>query len=214
MKSLARNRFKRRQFYPWRWLSCTECLGPAGLDQWEALWRARAFDMARLDAYFAKWHERFDLFHSKRPFNQATDKRAKRKSILYLAEPIANTHTLFNHVTEADAPRPSPAEAARRLLQAQAFRLGGGRTGIKDIRYADSIFARGILFFAVGRNLFDTLVLNLIRYPDRRILNTGAKDRPHWERRAPLEGTKARFESAQNKAKRLSGLSHLADQQH
>ena len=152
--------------------------GPAGLDECEALWRARAFDIARLDAYFAKWHDRFDLFHPKRPFYQAPDKRAKRKSLLYLAEPIANTHTLFNHVTEADAPRPSPAEAARRLLQAQAFRLGGGQTGIKGIKYADSIFARGILFFAVGRNLFDTLVFNPIRYPDRRILNTCASDRP------------------------------------
>ena len=33
--------------------------GPADPDEWKAMWDAGAFDMERLDDYFAKWRERF-----------------------------------------------------------------------------------------------------------------------------------------------------------
>ncbi len=164
--------------------------GPEGMGEWHTLWQAGAFDMARLDAYFEQWRDRFDLFHPERPFYQVSDDRVKRKSILYLAEKIQNTHTLFNHTTEAQAPNLTPAQAARRLLQAQAFRLRGGRSGAKTPYDVDSIYSRGVLFFAQGSNLFQTLMLNLVRYPDERILSTPAKDKPFWERDDPWQGRK------------------------
>jgi len=42
--------------------------GSADYDAWYALWQAGRFDPTVLDAYFAQWRERFDLFHPARPF--------------------------------------------------------------------------------------------------------------------------------------------------
>ena len=55
--------------------------GPARLAEWKALWDASAFDMAPIDAYFAQWHQRFDLFHPQRPFLSGA-RRARKTQIL------------------------------------------------------------------------------------------------------------------------------------
>lgn len=170
--------------------------GPASAREWGKLWKAGKFDMERLDTYFEEWHERFDLFHPKRPFYQVKDDRVQRKPALYLAESIKNTHTLFNHVTEENAPSLSPARAARTLLQAQAFRLGGGRSGRDTPNAVHSIFVGSVLFFARGESLFKTLMLNLIRYPDEGFMPTTAKDEPYWERDVPIQIGKQRLKLA------------------
>src|SRR5690349_13929175 len=45
-------------------------LAPRTRDDWIALWEAPAFDAAKLKAYFARWRDRFDLFHPERPWLQ------------------------------------------------------------------------------------------------------------------------------------------------
>lgn len=170
--------------------------GPASAREWGKLWGAGKFDMERLDTYFEEWYERFDLFHSERPFYQVADDRVERKPALYLAESIKSTHTLFNHVTQENATALSPAEAARTLLQAQAFRLGGGRSGGNTPYTVHSIFVGSVLFFARGESLFKTLMLNLIRYPDEGFMPTTAKDKPYWERDVPIQIGKQRLKLA------------------
>jgi len=148
---------------------------------WEKLWRAKAFPINEIEAYFQQWYERFDLFHPEAPFFQAKDERVEAKSILYLAEAIANTHTLFDHRTENEDYALTPAEAARTLLQANYFRLGGGLSGKQTRNFVDSIFARGVLFFAKRNNLFESLVLNLL---PEDIMPSNSEDKPVWERSA------------------------------
>lgn len=157
--------------------------------QWSRIWKTRQFSADAIDAYLEQWYERFDLFHPEHPFYQAADERVKRKSIIYLLESIANTGTLFTHTDEADQIVLSPAEAARLLITAQQFRLGGGNSGAKamvngkekSLYYSDSIYARGVLFWAHGDTLFETLALNLMPYPRELTSDRVRHDAPAWE---------------------------------
>lgn len=159
--------------------------GPEDYDEWNALWEAGEFDMERLDAYFEKWRGRFDLFHPDRPFYQAFDNRVKSKSLIHIVHPMKNTDTLFNHITDNAGVKLSPAEAARQLIAARYFKIGGpGPWGTKyGPGFTDSIFSRGVIFWACGTNLFETLLLNLVEYSDEGTMPQKRTDEdiPAWE---------------------------------
>lgn len=162
--------------------------GPASASEWGKLWKAGKFDMGRLDEYFETWRDRFDLFDSERPFYQVADSRVKSASIhSHLAQTMQSYSVLFTHKTEDNVEPLSPAEAARVLLQAQAFRLGGGVSGKDTPNHVDSPLSRGVVFFARGDDLFQTLMLNLIRYPADDFMPATSNDKPFWERGDPME---------------------------
>ena len=163
--------------------------GPADYDEWEALWKAGKFDMARLDEYFAQWRERFDLFHPERPFYQAIEDRVEPKSLIYLIHSIGNTATLFTHANDAAGIQLSPAEAARQLLAAQYFHTAGLGPAInkKRANFKDSNYARGVIFWACGSTLFETLMLNLTAYPNEQTMASQDDDKPSWEMEDPFE---------------------------
>lgn len=162
--------------------------GPKSISDWKRLWDGGMFPEEALDGYFARWHERFDLFHPERPFFQVRDERLTPKSTVYLAESIANSDTLFNHLLEETAAPPGPAQAARVLITAQFFRLGGGVTGKSTPNLIDGSLARGVLFFASGDSVFETLALNLVPYPSEHIMPYSTADRPVWEDDDPMLG--------------------------
>ena len=163
--------------------------GPADYDEWEALWKAGKFDMARLDGYFAQWRERFDLFHPEHPFYQAIEDRVEAKSLIYLIHSIGNTATLFTHANDAAGIQLTPAEAARQLLAAQYFHTAGLGPAInkKRVSFKDSNYARGVIFWACGSTLFETLMLNLTAYPDEQMMASHDDDKPSWEMEEPFE---------------------------
>lgn len=163
--------------------------GPADEDEWEALWQAGAFNMARLDEYFDTWRERFDLFHPERPFYQAIEDRVEPKSLIHLVHSIGNTATLFTHANDAAGIQLSAAEAARQLLAAQYFHTAGLGPAIhkKRASFKDSNYARGVIFWACGSTLFETLALNLVAYPDQNTMPTQNEDKPSWEMGNPFE---------------------------
>lgn len=154
--------------------------GPANHREWQQLWQAGHWDMGRLDAYLEQWHHRFDLFDPERPFYQARDERVKPKSVISLIHDVAsgNNPTLFDHHTEAEGITLTPAQAARMLVAAQAFGLGG-LSGLRQ-KFTDAPCASGIIFLVQGDSLFETLALNLVRYPDEGFYST-PDDRPAWE---------------------------------
>lgn len=156
--------------------------GPSGRDAWWQLWNTGQFDMTKLDAYFAQWYERFDLFHPERPFYQVKDNRVEPKPVIELAAVQSKGDILFNHVTEDTHEPLSPAQAARGLLTAHLFRTGGGRSGQESPYFVDSPLRSGVLFFAQGRNVFETLLLNLLRYPSDMAIPSTSEDKPVWER--------------------------------
>lgn len=161
--------------------------GPARRSDWAALWQAGAWDMARLDAYFDQWRDRFDLFHPDHPFYQAVDPRVKQKSITNLVFDMASgaNAVWFDHHTETDGASLSPSQAARALLAAQSFGLGG-LSGLEQ-KFTDAPWGRGVIFFVEGNSLFETLALNLIRYNEDTLFRASSKDLPAWEMHDPFQ---------------------------
>lgn len=160
--------------------------GPAGYDDWAAIWEARRFDADLLSSYFARWYDRFDLFHPERPFYQAPDDRVKPKSVTALVHHVAsgNNATLFDHHTDQTGLTLTPPEAARMLLAAQAFGMGG-LSGLEQ-KFTGAPWVGGVIFFMQGKTLFETLVLNLLRYDEERPMHQRAEDRPAWEMGDPF----------------------------
>ncbi len=159
--------------------------GPTNHTAWGELWRAGRWPETHLKSYFEKWRERFDLFHPKHPFFQAPDDRVKPKSILHLIYSSGNNPTLFGHETDEQAIALSAAEAARALLASQTFHIAG-LSGL-DEKFTDAPWTRGVVFLAQGENLFQTLALNLIRYPENEgLVKSTSQDRPVWEADDPF----------------------------
>lgn len=159
--------------------------GPAGQRDWQALWNQGTFPKQPLNDYFSQWHDRFDLFHPERPFYQVKDGRVKPKSVIHLIHSIGNTGTLFTHATDTKGLRLSPATAARYLITDRYFRTAG-LSGL-DEKFTDSPFTRGVLFYAEGANIFETLLLNLVKYPDEYIMLHTDADKPVWENDSPFD---------------------------
>lgn len=166
-------------------------LGPPNTDAWFALWRQRQWDSARLDAYWDTWHDRFDLLHpdENRRFYQRKPLEGKSTPIIHLVHSSGNNPALFSHITDASQPEMTLAQAARALVTAQTFRVGGLlKPGLSG---PDSPSARGIAFLIEGQTLFETTIFNLWSYPDRNaaqvtgIPQTG-QDAPVWEQDDPF----------------------------
>lgn len=161
--------------------------GPATLGEWRTLQQAGKLDMAKLGAYLEHWRGRFDLFDPQRPFYQAADPRVKPKSVISLVFEMAsgNNAALFDHHLETSGAAISPAKAARVLLAAQAFGLAG-LSGIAQ-KFTDAPWARGVVFLVEGETLFETLLLNLMRYTPEHPLPGSSEDRPCWEMENPFQ---------------------------
>jgi CRISPR system Cascade subunit CasA len=159
--------------------------GPRNLSEWAGLWNRGWWDPGLVNGYLDKWHDRFDLFHPEKPFYQAKDERVKPKSIISMVMEMAagNMATLFDHHTEATGELLFASKAARTLLVAQYFGLAG-LSGLKQ-KFTDGCWGRGVIFLVEGNNLFETLALNLLPYPDEKIMPTSSDDRPAWEKDDP-----------------------------
>jgi len=160
--------------------------GPASHKEWADLWEDGRWDDEEVDAYLDRWRHRFDLFHPERPFYQAPDDRVKPKSVATLVQEVASGHnpTLFDHHTEDQGLTLTPGQAARMVVAAQAFGLAG-LSGLPQ-KFTDGPCARGICFLVQGDSLFETLALNLLRYPDDTVMVHQPDDRPAWEMDDPF----------------------------
>lgn len=162
--------------------------GPRDWREWNQLWEAGRWDEERLDAYLDQWRHRFNLFDPDRPFYQAGDERVPEpRAVNRLIHEMAHgsNATLFDHHVEDKTPALTLAEAARALLAIQAFGLGG--FGMGRLRHTDAPCTKGIIFLVQGKNLFETLALNLLRYPNEELPGqANEEDRPVWEMDDPL----------------------------
>ncbi|MEX1247568.1 MAG: type I-E CRISPR-associated protein Cse1/CasA [Anaerolineales bacterium] len=166
--------------------------GPSDAKVWKRLWGMEKWEHKPLADYFDTHKEDFDLFSHQRPFYQKDDPRVRQKSVVNIVPHYAsgNNATLFDHKTEGDTILLRPGEAARFLITAQNFGLAG-LSGLSE-KFTDSPAARGIVFIIQGRNLFETLCLNMVRYdPDKGepIIrgNKGLEDKPAWEMGDPYK---------------------------
>jgi len=162
--------------------------GPANWTAWDKLWTLGHWEEKQIDGYLDRWHHRFDLFDCDHPFYQAPDKRVEEPGpINRLIHEMAhgNIATLFDHHIEGQNPALSPAKAARALVAIQGFGLGG--FGMGRLSHTDAPCTGGIVFLVQGDTLFETLALNLLRYPDERLPGRAQEnDRPVWEMDDPF----------------------------
>lgn len=156
--------------------------GPASQADWQQLWKENIFNGKKLKAYFNEWHHRFNLFDEKYPFYQTTEINTEIRLIIACSFHLAvfhlssgNNATLFDHHTEEDEIILSPAGAARLLINAQSFAFG-------FLSYRDGPSARGINFLVRGKNLFETLMMNMIIYNKEKPFHLLGDDLPAWER--------------------------------
>jgi len=149
-----------------------------------AIRKAGAFDTAKIDAYFAKWNDRFDLFHEAYPFFQrAGFKSDDPGGANTLAQEMArgNNVTLFDHTVDDPPPAMSPARAARSLIADQGFAVGGGKS-LTGNRTHGSLL-RGAVSLVLGATLFETLWLNLVVYDGSQMpVACDSDDALLWER--------------------------------
>ena len=176
--------------------------GPQSRREWGNLWQdgTGSWDQTCLYEYLNSGlcYPRLDLFDSKSPFFQSIEERKKfekaessakkeeRKKIIPVTKLIqelsaGNNPTLFDHHTDKSSTILTPARAAQAIIATQAFGLSmsGG--------YSAGCCASHIIFFIKGINLFETLALNLIRYPDPP--SDYPEDKPAWEQDNPLDKT-------------------------
>lgn len=160
--------------------------GPTNRQAWADLWRAGRFDAAALKTYLDRWRDRFDLFHPQHPFYQhATYRGENSKGPNLLAREMArgNNPTLFDHTTDDGGLSLPSAAVARFLIAEQAYAVGGGRSDFGYTTHGPLV--GGLCFLPMGANLFQTLMLSFIRYPDEAVLGGGQMDLPAWEQDVP-----------------------------
>ncbi len=161
--------------------------GPASRSKWAKLWNAKQWDMKGIDTYLSKWRSRFDLFDEERPFYQMKDERVKPRTAWQLVHGMGTANGLFDHDSIVDDVLLTCAQSARMLIVGQVFGLGGGCDPKQNLYLSSGAWTKGIIFFAEGDNLFETLMLNLLIYKDDKPMNLLGEDMPSWEMDDPFE---------------------------
>lgn len=182
-------------------------MGPRTEEEWKALWNGGKgnWNTVKLLAYLDKWRDRFDLFSEKYPFYQCAsiplpgaDSKWKAESyelsvigMKHELAPYLNKATLFDHTIDDSPLAVQPEEASRLLLAFQSFALGGFSLlskprikGEESAKAAPLALAKGAVVLVKGKNLFETLMLNLHKYnrDDEEPFPMDADDAPAWER--------------------------------
>ena len=150
--------------------------GPTDIDEAKG-WFKAGLPAEKIEAYLEHWKPRFDLFDEKHPFFQIADFKPKKWSTWTVLAAEHNTNqakVLFDHTDVMQSDAISASEAARRLLAAQTFAF----TGNSELGYASfSPSANAAIVIAIGNNLEDTLLLNLVDQ-NREVMKD---DNPVWE---------------------------------
>lgn len=173
-------------------------------EDWKDLWRKGFWDAEKLRAYFDKdCKDRFNLFDDERPFYQYSTVKKSASGEEATINPLAtlmqekasgNNATLFDHNFEANQQTYPPEIAACYLIARQAFSFSG--TGCTyPFGFFNSPLINGFSILAVGNNLFETLALNLVKYPHKDTFPVERDDdgknldKPFWERDELIQAT-------------------------
>lgn len=164
--------------------------GPKSVAERAKIRDCRSFDPAKVSQYLAGQADRFDLFHDRYPFYQTRGFEIEEAGgVNRLSQELAcnNNPTLFDH-SRNDAPGQfTPAEAARAVLSAQAFAVGGGvskqgNSSTPIPNFTNAPLVAGACTLLRGDTLFETLWSNLTIYDGERPVPSDPEDAPIWER--------------------------------
>ena len=136
--------------------------------RWKTLWDKRRFDARAIGRYLEGYRDRFYLFHPTRPFYQAPIS----KGTVYEASKLngalsesSNKPRLFKPVSVRESTSMEFAEAARWLLYLHSYDDTSSKPTVRGANMPSC--GAGWLgkigpVYADGRNLFETLMLNLV----------------------------------------------------
>jgi len=163
------------------------------LKRWKALWDRGAFPMGIIEDYLTHYEERFWLFHPERPFYQVAalqsrnDKFGPFEASKLNGQLAESDHKvrLFPQRSGKEKSILKYGEATRWLLWTNAFSETFGKLEAKGKQNKTSP-TLGVgwlgklgLIFAVGNNLFETLLYNYVLQKENKEL--WSKEKPIWE---------------------------------
>ncbi len=152
--------------------------------RWKSLWQLGHFPKKPIGDYLEKWHDRFWLFHPERPFWQVPEaaigtEYSAAKLNGELAE-SGNKLRLFPAYAGAGKREMSYGQAARWLLYVNGFDDTSAKPKGKGLPSTGAGWLGKLgLIQAQGKNLFETLMLNLTLLQDGNKL--WGKGCPCWE---------------------------------
>ena len=160
--------------------------GPTDIDHWAKLWHDGKFPEHLIDQYFSERGDgRFDLFDDKRPFMQDRRLTGKPEHFAVLSPKWASgtSETFLDHTDTwkhdtrtTEELGVTPGEAALEIVVGHAYQLN--YRGVSP-----GTLIKGAVVYNTGRNLFETIMLNLVLYePDSdRPIPGSVEDRPVWD---------------------------------
>jgi len=171
--------------------------GPGTLRDWSNLYAKGEFASDDgIEAYLQGVYSKFFLFDYIYPFMQVvgldlneyaangTVRKDKSDGLMRLAReaPDKGGKLLFDHRTGTERPLYTPEQITKMILSAQCYLSTGvasrGKIGTQQIHPANCQFCcclTGVVLWLQGKNLFQTLLLNLV--PQRYV----QEDKPAWE---------------------------------
>lgn len=152
--------------------------------QWKSLWKLGKLPEKPIRDYLAKWHDRFWLFHPRRPFWQVPEAKI---GIDFDAQKLngevsqsGNTARLFASYSGTEKESVSYAAAARWLLYINGYDERGGRPKAGNKPRPGVAWLGQIGFVAVkGKTLYETLMKNFVLLQDGE--KTFTEPNPIWE---------------------------------
>ena len=188
------------------------------LTRWKTLWNLGHFPAEPIQTYLNGQHERFWLFHPERPFWQIPE---AEKGTLYGAKKLNGTISesenkirLFSMLSGVEKDELSYSEAARWLLYVNAYDDTSAKASkeYKEQKKEAEKESPGVgwlgklgLISAVGKNLFETLMLNLtlLRRPNNNE-KWLQENCPCWEQPEPNVGERVKISMPDNAAQLLT----------
>ena len=157
-------------------------------DRWYNLWSEGKFDTKEINRYLDRFHDNFYLFHPERPFFQANVKKGTEYTAAKLNGSLSessNKPRLFSNVSGEYKTSMTYLEAARWLLYVNAFDDTSSKPTVRgqDMPSPGAGWVGKLGFImVVGRNLFETLMLNLVLTDDQGL--------PFPDGRAPFQNVR------------------------
>lgn len=158
-------------------------------DRWYNLWSEGKFDTKDINRYLDRFHDNFYLFHPERPFFQANVKKGTEYTAAKLNGSLSessNKPRLFSNISGEYKTSMTYPEAARWLLYVNAFDDTSSKPTVRgqDMPSPGAGWVGKLGFImVVGRNLFETLMLNLVLTDDQGL--PFPDGRAAWELDAP-----------------------------
>lgn len=176
----------------------------AAIRRWQALWNAGRFPVQPIRTYLETWKDHFWLFHPEHPFYQvpaaAVGTKFKASKLNGELSESAHKMRLFPLRDGEEKETLSYAEAARWLVTLIGF--DDSASTKKETGTGTGWLGDRVNVYAIGENLFETLILNLVFLKDGKYV--WAENIPAWEQPTMTTAKKREIPLPDNQAELLT----------